>query len=634
MKPKHNRRFCIGCHHDKMWFETQSKADNFLKFNKDSIAAVSGKAPTRSYYCSFCCGWHVTSIDDVEMAKERDERDEQLWETIKRKNAKLKKQEQPIEDMESRIPMRKSLPHTAEGWRLQCLLNDVDSICAKMSEAMTSSNFTYADELLEKARMTYDEVLAKGEEYGIYCKRINIRGEKIDDYAAKLTILKSLVGSPEGRGSFIASLSDTARDRAFASMIRNLDNVEIVESLFSEASVALADHNSEKVKSICKKIDHIVKNELKGIGPHSRKFYGGRLDEIIRLNKSQTKEVPLTESEKKTVIKVIDLLQESYSALENEDIDTADAKIRQAVYLIPEKENGSIETLIHEAEKIYKLIQTAAKPKKEKFKILFLHGFTSSGKCGIVEALKKHTRPIAVVTAPDLPLHPYEAMNLLENLCDANEFDIIVGSSCGAFYGQQLVRLTGVPAILINPFFKMTEFLEPRIGTHNYKSIREDGVNTFEITQELIDEFRKMETEQFQIYDEFNKDRVWGLFGTEDTIAHFKDIFEEYYSTAIDFKGGHKMTPANVKRSLVPVTKRMVAEIKPIRERYFRHFKGNVYRLCNMAKDSESEQRMVVYQAHYGNHELWVRPETMFFERIVRDGQEFPRFAEIDKPSD
>ena len=634
MKPKHNRRFCIGCHHDKMWFESQAKADNFLKFNKESIAAVSGKAPTRSYYCSFCCGWHVTSIDDIEMAKERDTRDEQLWETIRRKNAKIKKKPEIKETSKTEVLLKKSLPNTAEGWQIHCLLNNIDGICIKMRNAMSSSDFTVADEFLDVARMTYEEVLAKSEEFSIFCKKINLRGDKIDELADKLTILKSLVGSPEGRKPFLTPSSDSAKDKEFAMMVRNLDNLEIVESMFSEASVALANHDSDKVKSICREIDGLVKNGLQGVGQSVRKLYDKRLAEILHLNKAQTKEVPLTESEKKTVIKVIDLLQEAYSALEKEDIDTADAKIRQAVYLIPEKENESIDTLIQEAERIYKLIQKASKPKQVKHNTLFLHGFTSSGSCAIAEALKKHTRSFANITAPDLPLHPYEAMEMLKELCSSVDFDIIVGSSCGAFYGQQLVRLTGVPAILINPFFKMTEFLESRIGTHSYKSIREDGVNTYDVTPELIEEFRRMETEQFQTYDEFNKDKVWGLFGEEDTLAHFREIFEIYYSTSIDFKGGHTMTPRDVKKSLVPVVKRMIQEVKPLKERYFRHFKGNEYRLCNIAKDSESEQRMVVYQALYGNHDLWVRSEKMFFERIIRDGKEFPRFAEIDKPSD
>ena len=48
------------------------------------------------------------------------------------------------------------------------------------------------------------------------------------------------------------------------------------------------------------------------------------------------------------------------------------------------------------------------------------------------------------------------------------------------------------------------------------------------------------------------------------------------------------------------------------------------------AFDSETQQRLVVYQALYGNRDYWVRPERMFFERIVREGREFNRFTEID----
>ena len=81
-------------------------------------------------------------------------------------------------------------------------------------------------------------------------------------------------------------------------------------------------------------------------------------------------------------------------------------------------------------------------------KVLFLHGFTSSGECEIARTLRSELEGVAEVVAPDLPLHPYEAMNLLKDMCDTEDFNLIVGSSCGAFYGQQLVRLTGVPAVL------------------------------------------------------------------------------------------------------------------------------------------------------------------------------------------
>ncbi len=115
-------------------------------------------------------------------------------------------------------------------------------------------------------------------------------------------------------------------------------------------------------------------------------------------------------------------------------------------------------------------------------RILFLHGFTSSGSCEIAETLKSEMAEIAKIVSPDILLRPFEAMDMLQDICESERFDLIVGSSCGSFYGQQLVRLTGVPALLVSPFFKMTEFLEPRIGIHQYKSRRIDGRQQFEIT--------------------------------------------------------------------------------------------------------------------------------------------------------
>ena len=63
----------------------------------------------------------------------------------------------------------------------------------------------------------------------------------------------------------------------------------------------------------------------------------------------------------------------------------------------------------------------------------------------------------------------------------------------------------------------------------------------------------------------------------------------------------------------------------------FRHFKGNLYRLEGFAKDSETLEEMVVYRALYGEHGLWVRPATMFFETIERDGKRMKRFQLLEE---
>ena len=62
---------------------------------------------------------------------------------------------------------------------------------------------------------------------------------------------------------------------------------------------------------------------------------------------------------------------------------------------------------------------------------------------------------------------------------------------------------------------------------------------------------------------------------------------------------------------------------------YYRHFKGNIYRVLHIAKHSETLEDIVVYQAMYGERGVWVRSMTMFEEVIERDGRTFRRFEPI-----
>lgn len=51
----------------------------------------------------------------------------------------------------------------------------------------------------------------------------------------------------------------------------------------------------------------------------------------------------------------------------------------------------------------------------------------------------------------------------------------------------------------------------------------------------------------------------------------------------------------------------------------YRHFKGNYYFVENIAYDSETKERMVVYKPLYEREDgrkIWVRLEKMFLEEI------------------
>lgn len=61
----------------------------------------------------------------------------------------------------------------------------------------------------------------------------------------------------------------------------------------------------------------------------------------------------------------------------------------------------------------------------------------------------------------------------------------------------------------------------------------------------------------------------------------------------------------------------------------YRHFKGNEYLVIGIAKHSETLEPMVVYQALYGEKDIWVRPAAMWNETVCKDGYNGPRFQYI-----
>lgn len=134
----------------------------------------------------------------------------------------------------------------------------------------------------------------------------------------------------------------------------------------------------------------------------------------------------------------------------------------------------------------------------------------------MANAMREAFEGCAVVLTPDLPLHPKEALKEIRSIIDKEHPDLLVGNSCGAFLAQMLSPVVGIPALLGNPYFKMTEFLKVRIGEHQYKAPRKDGNQRLVIDEALIEEFSELEAVQFDCCNPYYKERVWGLFGEQD----------------------------------------------------------------------------------------------------------------------
>ncbi|MBR5989483.1 MAG: hypothetical protein IK003_08160 [Prevotella sp.] len=198
-------------------------------------------------------------------------------------------------------------------------------------------------------------------------------------------------------------------------------------------------------------------------------------------------------------------------------------------------------------------------------KILFLHGFYASGQCVPALALRHSFEGRAEVLTPDLPMRPKEAIEFVRGLIECEKPDLLVGNSCGSFYAQMLASTTGIPALLGNPHFQMTEFLRQRIGDHQYKSPRKDGKQDFTINEALIEEFAELEATQFNNCNPNYKDRVWGLFGEHDTLAHFEPLFLEHYNHSFHFPGGHTPTAEEVHTWYMPLAEKMLVDYLPLK---------------------------------------------------------------------
>ena len=194
-------------------------------------------------------------------------------------------------------------------------------------------------------------------------------------------------------------------------------------------------------------------------------------------------------------------------------------------------------------------------------KLLFAHGFASSGASGTVMTLRQQLYaidPTISVIAPDLPVMPNDAIALLRQLAETEQPDLILGTSMGAFYIEQL---KGYRRILVNPSFSMARLLTfGGMGRQEFRNKREDGAKDFKIDKGMIAQFKALEKDSFKAITPAEKALVWGFFGDKDKkVNHQKDFLKHYGKDHFTvFDGEHFLNDKILSRVILPTIREIL----------------------------------------------------------------------------
>lgn len=323
MKPQKNIRFCYGCHRNKMFFETKSKADNFIKFNKDEILKEKGYAPVRSYYCEFCCGFHVTSNSSIEVGERLDEKEHEIMTQFSQ--TKL----DGLYFNEFYVGMIKEID-LAKKMLYECDFQKIEQLREKLQNLRTQHKVL---QNLPPLKM----------------EKFLLLSEKVENlYDLEIKIKKFIESDDDTLNKYLSSEHPSVE----MSFIINglllkrqvLKEIEVIQIQLNEGNIA-------KALELKKELRHIVstrENVQKKMKSECNKKIS-EIEHIIAQKKKeiQNKTLPVEEeprvispeeqiSYRSTIIDAINILEEIKACFDNGDIDLCETKLETADFIVCE----------------------------------------------------------------------------------------------------------------------------------------------------------------------------------------------------------------------------------------------------------------------------------------------------------
>lgn len=340
MKPKNNIVFCYGSRRKKMLFESQSKADNFIKFNKDNILESNGYAPIRSYYCEFCCGFHVTSSSSLKYGEILDKKEHDF--------------------------LQRFSPITIDGFDFeefrQRKIQEIDQAESKMSEGdflpIEQLHTEFEDLMLRNRLLEHLSPTRKGK-----FMQLKRRVEKLYNMALEA---KEFIESDNDEISFGERINANPILKGFVLWKKVIKEVKIVQKILNEGDVDKAIELKDSIRKFVSETTNVKKkskavcsaliNELEAEISRKRKEINNKSVEYNSLNSQEKKYY------RADIIEIINLLEEVKELYEIGDYKNSEIKLDIAELLlskfeIEDSNTAMIKEFIEKYEKLLKECQ-------------------------------------------------------------------------------------------------------------------------------------------------------------------------------------------------------------------------------------------------------------------------------------
>lgn len=317
-----------------MLFETQAKADNFIRYNGDDILEESGKAPVRSYYCEICGGYHVTSNPSVESGELLNQRDRRLIEAA----IAFKK--------------KKGLAHEKDVEEYKVLCASLHKRLEKVRALLLSGKLADAEDLLDICGLEIEALYScrfkdAGKSRGIK--------EKIEKMTDVLSYAKEVQGGAEQNMPEIDGCCTGKEQRLLSSVGTNIQIVKKIDLLLAcndtqlaggdvqgvaerlaECRCLLAKVKKEGVRVVRRKFMPLIERQEALLRDLKKKQAGGDHENVVEVPKRRIVKPGSYNYEeyRTTLLSLIERLEKIKEAYEAEDYDFCETSIGIGYFLL------------------------------------------------------------------------------------------------------------------------------------------------------------------------------------------------------------------------------------------------------------------------------------------------------------